>query len=701
MPVAPSFRALFGATALAAMAMPLAGLAAPVQAQTQAASGTTSTFGARESFDLVWARDANISPDGRTIVYLRLSNDIMSDRAVPSLWLVDVATGRQTAIAATDPSAACWSPDGSRLAYVAKAPGGKPQLFVWTRATGQSVAITTGDEAPGAPSWSPQGDKLAFVRLVPEAPITAAPVAMPKGASWAPPLHIIDRADYQADDAGLLPEGHSQIFVISANGTDEQALTSGPYHAGGALAWTPDGRSVIFATNRADDHALDVLGSDLYRVDLANRNLTRLTSRPGGESQPAVSPDGRRIAFTGFAEKGKTHPSQRLWVMNADGTDLHEVAPGFDRDLEHPVWSADGRSIYVGYADKGDMLVAQVDLAGQTRVVARALRSWDTDRPYTEGSFSVSRDGVVAYGGNPAPLPAEVMVSVKGRSRVLTALGRPLLANRDLGHIQAIDVVSPVDQRPIGAWMLLPPGYDPHHRYPTILEIHGGPDSAYGPNWSTVYALYARAGYVVLFGNPRGSTSYGEDFANIIQHDFPHHDYDDLMAIVDKAIAVGVADPANLFVTGGSGGGLLSAWIVGKTHRFRASMAQKPVINWFSETYGSDVIFPYMARYWFAKPAWEDPMAYWQHSPLSLVGSITTPTAVMVGEEDLRTPRGEAQQFYAALTLHHVPTLLVRIPGASHESFADRPSQLISEVQVTLDWFGKFRVPEGAVDAQR
>jgi dipeptidyl aminopeptidase/acylaminoacyl peptidase len=238
--------------------------------------------------------------------------------------------------------------------------------------------------------------------------------------------------------------------------------------------------------------------------------------------------------------------------------------------------------------------------------------------------------------------------------------------------------------------MVTPPDFDPSRKYPLILEIHGGPFAAYGPSFSTDDQLYAAAGYIVLYTNPRGSTSYGEEFANLIDKAYPGHDYDDLMSAVDAAIAGGHVDPNNLFVTGGSGGGVLTAWIVGKTDRFRAAATQKPVIDWASFALTSDGAAFY-SPYWFAKKPWEDPMGYWQRSPLSLVGNVKTPTLVVVGSEDYRTPDSEAEQYYTALQLRGVPTAFVKVPGASHGGIASRPSQAAAKASAILAWFNRYR----------
>jgi dienelactone hydrolase len=295
----------------------------------------------------------------------------------------------------------------------------------------------------------------------------------------------------------------------------------------------------------------------------------------------------------------------------------------------------------------------------------------------------------MTYTANGADRPADVWLAGKGAPKRLTDLNATWLAQKALAPVTKLVVTAP-DGKAIDAWLAVPPGRSAGQRVPLVLEIHGGPNSAYGPSFSTDVQLYAAHGYAVLYVNPRGSTSYGTAFANLIDRAYPGQDYDDLMAAVDAAIAAGVADPANLFVTGGSGGGVLTAWIVGKTQRFKAAATQKPVINWVSEALTMDAT-PFTSRYWFDKRPWEDPMSYWNRSPLSLVGNVTTPTLVVVGSEDYRTPVSEAEQYYAALQIRGVPTALVKVPGASHHGLAGRPSQSAAKAAAILAWFDKYR----------
>jgi dipeptidyl aminopeptidase/acylaminoacyl peptidase len=670
---------LFAGTALSAPA-----LAAP-------ATGPSRYLTGEDLFNLEWASDPEISPDGRTIAYVRESNDIMTDKSRPTIWLVDVATGQQRPLLAGSGAyfSPRWSPDGTRLAYVA-AEGGSPQLYVRWMSSGESARITGLPNSPNAIAWSPDGRRIAYSMLVPdEAPSLGKAPAKPEGAKWADPLQVINTVTYRFDGAGYLKPGYRQIFWVPADGGAPTQLTFGETNAGGPVSWTPDGRSILFSADLSPNWQLEPQQSEVYRISIDGGAPVALTNRDGPDNSPVVSPDGRHIAWVGFDDKHLGYQNRRLYVMNIDGSDKHMLTGSLDRSVGGPQWAGNS-AIYVQVEDRGVNRVERVGLDGSIREVASGMGFGELDRPYAGGDFSVSNNGVVAMTSGDPLHPNQVAVASGGNIRRLTHLSSSLLDSKVLGQVQKLPVASEYDQKPIDAWMVTPPDFDPAKKYPLILEIHGGPYAAYGPQFSTDDQLYAAHGYVVVYSNPRGSTSYGEDFANQIEKAYPGHDYDDLMSVVDAAIATGHVDPHNLFVTGGSGGGVLTSWIVGKTDRFSAAAAQKPVINWASWGLTADIA-DFSSPYWFAKRPWEDPMGYWNRSPLSLVGNVKTPTLVVVGSEDYRTPDSEAEQFYEALKIRGVPTEFVKVPGASHETLTDRPSQSAAKASAILAWFDKYR----------
>ena len=657
-----------------------------------AADGPSPTLEPRDLFGLQAASDPQVRPDGGAIAYVRISNDIMSDNARRSIWLVDPNSGEQSPLTADEASnlAPRWSPDGRRLAYVVAGKEGA-QLYVRWIDTGRVARVASLEQAPGNIAWSPDGRTLALTMLTPEDPKPlGARLTPPEGAKWAEPLRVIDRVTYRADGAGFLKPGYQHLFVVPADGGAPRQLTFGKFDDAGPINFSRDGASLLFATNRNADWERDPRESDIYRVAIADGQLTRLTHRVGPDVAPLVSPDGARIAYLGYDDaRRRGYENLRLYVMDADGANSRVLTGALDRSLDGAQWRPDGHSLIVSYADQGVTRLARVGLDGKVEALAAALGGGGFDRPYAGGAFSTGK-GVIAFTDARTDRPADLAIWRGGQVRRLTDLNAGLLGAKALARVAALAVTSSFDGRPIGAWIATPPNFDPTKRYPLILEIHGGPFAAYGPTFASDVHLYAAAGYVVVYSNPRGSTSYGEAFANEIDRNYPSHDYDDLMSVVDAAVAKGFVDPEHLYVTGGSGGGLLTAWIVGKTDRFRAAATQKPVINWSSEVLTTDG-YNGMAPYWFGKMPWEDPQGYWARSPLSLVGNVKTPTLVVVGDQDDRTPPSEADQYFAALQLRRVPTALVRVAGASHGGIAARPSQSAAKAQAILAWFERYK----------
>ncbi|HEX8938322.1 MAG TPA: S9 family peptidase [Sphingomicrobium sp.] len=658
------------------------------------ADGPNPIFTGRDLFDLSAASDPQISPDGRTVAYVRRSADIMTDKARSSIWLINVATGEQRPLATGtgDHFSPRWSPDGRKLAYVSSAEGGAPQLFVRWMDSGQTVRVTGLPDSPQSLAWSPDGRRIAYLMNVPdEGPKLGQAPEKPEGANWAKPLQIIDKVTYRADGAGYLKPGFDHIFIVDSDGGAPRQLTFGAYHDGDP-EWTPDGRAILFSALRTPDWELTARASQIYRVELASGDVSALTDRNGPRIDPKVSPDGRSIAFLGYEDSPKAFEQFHIYVMPVSGGTARRIAANLDRNVDDIAWS--GNSLVAEYEENGAVTVSRVGLDGSVRPITHDAAAFGYDRPYAGGGFSVSKAGTIAFTVSPVERPTDVAISSGGAARQLTRLNDLNLGAKRLATVRMLEVKAP-DGGKVPAWLVLPPTYRPGERVPLILEIHGGPYASYGPHFSTDYQLYAAAGYAVLFTNPRGSTGYGQAFADGIDKTYPDSDFNDLMTAVDAAIASGVADPGNLFVTGGSGGGILTAWIVGKTDRFKAAAAQKPVINWASMALTSDGI-PFFGRYWMGSLPWENYQSYWSRSPLSQVGNVKTPTLVVVGSEDYRTPDSEAEQFYAALKLKGVPTTFVKVPDASHGGIAARPSQSAAKAAAIIAWFDRYRTNKPA-----
>ena len=656
-----------------------------------AAAAEFRTFESLDVFELEYAANPQFSPDGERIVYERRSNDIMTDSTRSNLWLIDVDSGAQRPlvsglVSASQPS---WSPDGDRLAYVAANEHGTGLYVHWLDGD-DTALLATLRESPSDLAWSPDGRQLAFVMPVKhKTGALTEPPPKPEGAEWAEPAITIDTVLYRRDGEGLVEPAYEQVFVLPADGGTPRQLTDGEYRHQGPLAWSADGARVWFTANRHADWEYEPMESDLWSVSVVDGELRQHTSRPGSENSPVVAPDGRRVAYLFQHAERVPYRNAVLHVMDADGGDDRALTADLDRSVDEPRWAGNGRSLYFRYDDRGARKLARVTLDGEIETLADDLGGTTLGRPYLSGSYSVAANGTLAYTRGTPYRPADVAVTGRRGTRVLTALNDDLLADRTLGQVHEIVYESSFDGEEIQGWYVTPPGFEPSRRYPLILEIHGGPHLAYGPQFSAEIQRYAAEGYVVFYDNHRGSSSYGERFGLLLQYKYSsQEDFADHMSGIDALIARGFVDPERLYITGGSAGGIASAYAIGLTDRFRAAAIAKPVINWVSKTLTADS-YVYQTQYQFPGMPWEEHEHYWQRSPLSLVGNVRTPTLLLTGEEDQRTPISETEQFYQALKLLRVPATMVRIPGSPH-GIAGKPSRLIAKVDNILAWFARY-----------
>jgi acylaminoacyl-peptidase len=650
-------------------------------------------------FNIEYAADPQVASDGRQVAYVRQFADVMTDRRYSNIWIAsaDGTSHRPVTVGSFSDEAPRWSPDGTRLLYVSDRDGGRPQLHVRWMDTGQTARLTALDFPPTGPSWSPDGKWIAFISLVKSRPTPLAKLPEPpEGARWADPAVVFDRFPDRFNGPGLLPRGYSHVFVVPAEGGTPRQLTSGDFHHGdvyfrsAATAWTPDGKSIVISANRRPDWEHEPIDTEIHEVAVADGSIRTLTDRRGPDEDPAVSPDGRMVAYVGFDDRYQGYQVTRLHVVNRDGSKPRVLCGELDREAQRPAWAPDGSGVYFVYEERGNSKLAFCSMDGKHRVVAGDLGAGVS--AYSGGTlFSVSGKGVLAFTQTTPRRPGDVAVLAAGaaKPRLLTALNDDLLSQRDLGEVEEIWYESSRDKRKIQGWIVKPPGFDPAKRYPLLLEIHGGPFADYGDRFDFEKQVYAGMGYVVVYANPRGSTSYGEEFGNLIHHAYPGDDFYDLDAGVDAVISRGYVDEQNLFVGGGSGGGVLTAWVIGRTKRFRAAAAYYPVINWISWVLTADMA-SYGVKYWFPGLPWDHVEHYMKRSLLSVVKNVVTPTLVITGEEDYRTPMSESEQYYTALKLLKVETALVRVPGEPH-GIRRRPSHHMAKMLNIAAWFERYR----------
>ncbi|NJB36530.1 S9 family peptidase [Croceivirga sp. JEA036] len=654
-----------------------------------------SKFEYLDIFQLQYAANPQIAPNGEWVVYQRMGFDVMKDQVTGALWMLKTDGTQHQKLTQREAAEgnAVWSPKGDRLVFTSSTDEGS-EIFVYWLSTGKTAKISQLPYSPSSITWSPDGTQLAFSMHVPaKAPVLAKMPSKPKGANWADVPRITDRVYHEADGRGYIAPGFNHLFVMPSNGGAVRQITSGDWHHRGSLSWSKDGSKIYFSANRVPEWEYRFRNSEIYAVEVATGVITTLTDRNGPDTNPVISPDGTKIAYLGYEDKVQAYQTRKIQIMNADGSDKRELSGALDRSISGITWANDNKGLYFAYDDKGNGKIGYIDLQGKVTKIADNRGGTTLGRPYGSGTFTVSDSGQIVYTYSTPKAPAELMlITAKGKTTKITQLNAAFLDFKTLGEVKEVWYTSSVDGRAIQGWVVYPPDYDANKKYPFMVENHGGPILNYGDRFSIEMQLYASAGYVVFYPNPRGSTSYGEEFGNLLYNNYPGEDYNDVMDGVDYCIAKGIAQEDQLFVTGGSAGGIMSAWMIGKNNRFEAAVVAKPVMNWISKTLVADNYFGYANSRYPGQP-WENFENYWKFSPLSLVGNIETPTMVMVGMNDLRTPPSEAKQLYHALKLRKKETVLVEIPGASH-GIASKPSNLITKIAHTIAWFDKYKKEE-------
>ncbi|WKW13140.1 S9 family peptidase [Pseudogemmatithrix spongiicola] len=629
---------------------------------------------------LAWEDVSNpqLSPDGRQIIYTRSWIDGVNDRRKSALWIMDADGARQRFL--VEGSGAVWSPDGTRIAYLADGEPSGSQIYVrWMDAEGATSQVTRLTESPSGVQWSPDGQSLSFHALVPKREQWALDLPpAPRGARWTEPPRVVTSVQYRRDRQGFIPEGSTQLFVVSANGGAPRQVTSGDWnHTNGV--WTPDGKSLLFSGNRVPDAEYSWRQSDIYKVDVASGTITQLTRRNGPDGNPVPSPDGRYIAYTGYDSTDATWQDAALYVMNADGSGARALTADLDRSPAELMWDAQSRGIYFQADDRGTRQLHYVPLTGARRQL-------------TQGAHMLNitdfRGGVMVGTRTTSAEPNNIVklnVTTPQTVATLTQVNAQLLAGKKLATTEEIWYTS-TDGLRIQGWIVKPPDFDPTKKYPLMLEIHGGPHAMYNVGFSFARQDHAAHGYVMLYTNPRGSTGYGSAFGNAIKNAYPGKDYDDLMAGVDSVIGRGYIDTRRMYVFGCSGGGVLTSWIVGHTDRFAAASANCPVTNWFSFVGTTDGASWYRN---FEKFPWEDPSEHLRRSPIMYVGNVKTPTMLMTGVNDLRTPMGQTEEYYEALKVLRVPTAMIRFNNEWHGT-SSTPSNFLRTQAYLRSWFERW-----------
>ncbi len=618
-----------------------------------------------------------LSPDGTQIVYARSWIDKVNDSRESSIWIMNADGSKNRFL--VDGSSPRWSPDGTRIAYTASGEPSGTQIWVrWMDAEGAATQITRVENGPSSVTWSPDGSHLSFnMRVDGESPWRVSLPDRPDGAKWTAEPKVVDRLNFRRDRQGYSDDGYTHLFVVPAEGGTPRQLTDGDWNHGSG-AWSPDGSEIYFSSLREDDAEYAFRESEIYAVNVGIRAIRQLTTREGPDGSPVPSPDGRMIAYQGFDQSDDTYIENGLYVMNRDGSNPRRVAGELGRAMGNVTWAPDGSGVYVNASMKGNANVWFVPMSGSPRQVTQGNHMLTFN--------SIDRQGRTMVGTREDSWHPEDVVRFDVRDpsnvRQLTHVNDDVLAGVQLGAVEKVQYQS-VDDFTIDGWVIKPPDFDPSKKYPMMLVIHGGPHGMYDVGFNFGWQEHAANGYVVLYTNPRGSSGYGSAFGNAIKNAYPGKDFDDLMNGVDEVLAQGYVDQNNMFVYGCSGGGVLTSWIVGHTDRFAAASANCPVTNWLSFVGTTDGASWY---YNFEHLPWEDPSEHLRRSPLMYVGNVTTPTMLMTGEQDLRTPMPQTEEFYRALKLLKVPTVMVRFQNEWHGT-SSRPSNFLRTQLYLRGWF--------------
>lgn len=659
---------------------------------------TLSATASARNLELVdwldWERAAGpqISPKGDAIIYTRRRVDKITDRWASEIWTMNNNGGKHRYL--IDGGSVEWSSSGDRIAFINTPANGdekaKPQLFVrWMDAEGAISQLTHGEYTPNQLAWSPDSEWIAFRAQTPLEPEFQIKLPKrPEGAKWTDDAFVVERLHYRIDRVGS-KEGFDHLFIVPADGGTPRQITSGKWDVGarfsgidasGGIHWMPDGKSIVFDGITDPEQELNGLGSNINIVNIETGEINRLQPDDGNWAQPRISPNGRLIAYSGNTANDVNYPTQELRVMNSDGSNDRVLIADLPDGIGEIQWASNGQSLYYSMNVRGQTNIYRVDMSGRVRTV-------------TQGNhrlFLSSVQGNNAVGVLSAPAVTSNVARINlgnGSVRQLTDLNSDILHDVTLGDVEEINYKS-ADGTDVQGWIVKPPSFDPNKKYPLVLAIHGGPHAMYGVNFQFTFQDYASKGYVVLYTNPRGSTGYGSEFANAIDNAYPGRaDYEDLMGGVDALLERGMVDPERMYATGCSGGGVLTTWIVTQTDRFAAAAALCPVTNWISFTGQADI-----ARWTFARFRpffWEDPTNWLEHSPIMHVQNVKTPTLLMTGDKDLRTPIAQAEEFYAALKLRGIPTKLIAMKNEYHGT-TSIPSNMLRTQLYLQKWFAEY-----------
>jgi dipeptidyl aminopeptidase/acylaminoacyl peptidase len=634
--------------------------------------------------------DPQISPEGKWVAYVVSTTNLGEDKSIDRIWMILTAGGDAIPLTAESGSSSHprWSPDRKYLAFLSARDDDKKQVWLLNRAGGEAQQLTKAIQDVDDFAWSPSGDRLVLTLRDPspeeiEAARQENDAAKPKPK---PRPWVIDRLLFKQDEVGYLDRRRTHLYVFSLADRKTTQITSGDYDDSNP-AWSPDGRSIAFVSNRSQDPDRN-FNDDIWVVAADNTDrggrLVRISTNPGTDGSPAWSPDGKWIAFTSQRDARLfQYATFHLAVAPSTGGEDKVLTLALDRNVSSPRFSPDGKFIDFIADDDGSQNLLRIPAAGGeiTRPLGGRLML---------DAYSMSTDGSIAAQVGTTDRPDEIyLLPANGKVKRLTSTNDTLISEIQLASVEYVHFKS-ADGTTVAGYLYKPPDYKPGARYPTILQPHGGPVWAYYAEFNFQPQLFAANGYVVLLPNPRGSSGYGQNFCQAIFADWGNKDFQDDMAMVDYAVAQGIADPQKLGVGGHSYGAISTNFIISQTTRFKAAISDAGeflyVTNWGHDEY---------VREWEMELGlpWENRALWEKLSPFNRVQKIQTPTLIVGGDSDSNVPIINGEQMYESLKRLGVPTLLVVYPGEYHEF--RRPSFIKDRWERNLAWFSHYIKSEG------
>lgn len=656
------------------------------------------------SFEIIIG--CEMAPDGKHIAFAVQRVDKNSEKKYSNIWIVPSRGGRPKQFTYGDWNdyTPKWSPDGSQIAFLSnRKDEQQAQLYLIPFDGGEARPLTDLNGVFGSFEWSPDGTNLVceFTKKDQEELEREADEQKKKLGIVA---RHITRVFYKMDGIGFLPQERKHLWTIDAKTGKAAQLTDSEVFDEWEPHWSPDGAEILFFSNRTKDPDLDPEVIDLYLIPAQGGELRKIDVPVGEKFGASFSPDGKWIAYIGYEGRGQAWRQKGVWIVPADGsaparnltiTYDFNVAGWTINDLNAipptpPTWIQDGSQLLFHVAQHGNTLLKAMTVNDDEPVVTDMV---DDDGVVGKYGFDTEQNYLAFFH---ADLQSFGQIWVKnmktGSLRKVTHVNEPLLRNIDLGDVEEVWFKSP-DGNDVQGWILTPPGFDASQKYPSILEIHGGPTVQYGNLFMHEFYYLAAQGYVVLFCNPRGSDGYGEAHAKAIDNDWGGADYADLMAWTDYVSQQPYIDPERMGVTGGSYGGYMTNWIIGHTNRFKAAVTQRSVSNTIS-FWGSSDFNWYFQMEFGKKPPWEDDGSmqnYWRQSPMKYIKNAKTPTLVMHSENDLRCDMEQGEQVYIALKVLGVDTEFVRFPDEPHGlSRGGRTDRRIVRLNHIVRWFDKY-----------